>query len=68
MVCDCGYAFDAQGSAWVQKESDKRGVPDVRGPGFFAKLGACVVGYIACFCETCAPPDGGTMTNDGAAD
>jgi hypothetical protein len=46
MVCDCGYAFNAQGTAWVQKEYNSRGVPDLRGPGVIAKIGACLVGYI----------------------
>jgi hypothetical protein len=44
-ACDCGHAFDAQGAAWVQSAQSGR-PPNLRGPGVFAKIGACFVGYI----------------------
>jgi hypothetical protein len=46
MACDCGHAFNAQGTAWVQKERDAGAVPNLRGPNIFAKIGVGIAGYI----------------------
>ncbi len=45
MACDCGHAFNAQGTAWVQKGRDAGGVPNLRGPHILAKIGVGIVGY-----------------------